>query len=139
MSVCLKVSFSFLLKLNAGLLGEGDQASRPKNTRFVRCRMCYFSRNVQMMSRKKEKSGRLSIQKANLFINFLEKMTTHALFLFDWHFSSVTSVFNLSDDMLEITSTIHGRSFSCKWLQEKCVNRIVSSYARSDVGTQYDV
>ena len=89
--------------------------------------------------KKKKKVADLSIQKANLFINFLEKMTTHALFLFDWHFSSVTSVFNLSDDMLEITSTIHGRSFSCKWLQEKCVNRIVSSYARSDVGTQYDV
>ena len=25
----LQVSFSFLLKLNVGLLGEGDQASRP--------------------------------------------------------------------------------------------------------------
>ena len=55
--------------------------------------------------KKKKKVADLSIQKANLFINFLEKMTTHALFLFDWHFSSVTSIFNLSDDMLEITST----------------------------------
>ena len=88
---------------------------------------------------KKKKSGRFKHPKANFFINFLKKMTTHTLSLFDWHFSSVTLVFNLSDDMLEITSTIHGRSFSCKWLQEKCVNRIVSSYARSDVGTQYDV
>ena len=93
-----------------------------------------------MMSRKKKKSGRFKHPKANFFINFLKKMTIHTLSLLDWHVSSCDVGFQTSvNDMLEITSTIHGRSFSCKWLQEKCVNRIVSSYARSDVGTQYDV
>ena len=84
MSVCLKVSFSFLLKLNAGLLGEGDQASRPKKYSFRSVSdVLLFKECTNDEPKKKEKVADLSIQKANLFINFLKKMTTHTLSLFD--------------------------------------------------------